>query len=102
MVPQALGADLWFVTGEGPRLSTITQQADFDKLGPADEVHETLNPIYQTVRNLSGALPPETTLIGFAGAPWTVATYMIAGRGTPDQGPAHTRSNPKTAPCSRR
>lgn len=89
LVPQALGADLWFVTGEGPRLSTITQQADFDKLGPADEVHETLNPIYQTVRNLSGALPPETTLIGFAGAPWTVATYMIAGRGTPDQGPAH-------------
>ncbi|MGK7651521.1 uroporphyrinogen decarboxylase [Roseovarius sp. B08] len=89
LVPQALGADLWFVTGEGPRLSTITQQADFDRLGPADEVHETLNPIYQTVRNLSGALPPETTLIGFAGAPWTVATYMIAGRGTPDQGPAH-------------
>ncbi|QFT94540.1 Uroporphyrinogen decarboxylase [Roseovarius sp. THAF9] len=89
LVPQALGADLWFVTGEGPRLSTITEQADFDKLGPADEVHETLNPIYQTVRNLSGALPSETTLIGFAGAPWTVATYMIAGRGTPDQGPAH-------------
>ena len=89
LVPQALRADLWFVTGEGPRLSTITQQADFDKLGPADEVHETLKPIYQTVRNLSGALPPETTLIGFAGAPWTVATYMIAGRGTPDQGPAH-------------
>ena len=89
LVPQALGADLWFVTGEGPRLSTITSQADFDKLGPAADVHETLNPIYQTVRNLSGALPPETTLIGFAGAPWTVATYMIAGRGTPDQGPAH-------------
>ena len=89
LVPQALGADLWFVTGEGPRLSTITGQADFDKLGPAEDVHETLNPIYQTVRNLSGALPAETTLIGFAGAPWTVATYMIAGRGTPDQGPAH-------------
>ncbi len=89
LVPQALGADLWFVTGEGPRLSTITSQADFDKLGPADDVHETLNPIYQTVRNLSSALPSETTLIGFAGAPWTVATYMVAGRGTPDQGPAH-------------
>ena len=88
LVPQALGADLWFVTGEGPRLSTITTQADFDKLGPAEDVHETLNPIYQTVRNLAGALPQETTLIGFAGAPWTVATYMIAGQGTPDQGPA--------------
>ena len=89
LIPQALGADLWFVTGEGPRLSTITSQADFDKLGPVEDIHETLNPIYQTVRNLSGALPPETTLIGFAGAPWTVATYMIAGKGTPDQAPAH-------------
>ena len=89
LVPQALGADLWFVTGEGPRLSTITTQADFDKLGPADEIDAVLNPIYETVRILSRELPKETTLIGFAGAPWTVATYMIAGRGTPDQGPAH-------------
>jgi len=48
-----------------------------------------LAPIYETVRILSRELPKETTLIGFAGAPWTVATYMIAGRGTPDQGPAH-------------
>ena len=89
LVPQALGADLWFVTGEGPRLSTITSQRDFDKLGPASDIHEVLNPIYETVRILSRELPPETALIGFAGAPWTVATYMIAGRGTPDQGPAH-------------
>ncbi len=89
LIPQALGADLWFVTGEGPRLSTITSQADLDKLRPAEDIHETLNPIYQTVRNLSGALPSETTLIGFAGAPWTVATYMIAGQGTPDQALAH-------------
>ena len=89
LIPQALGADLWFDTGEGPRLSTITSQADLDKLGPVEDIHETLNPIYQTVRNLSGALPSETTLIGFAGAPWTVATYMIAGQGTPDQAPAH-------------
>jgi uroporphyrinogen decarboxylase len=89
LIPQALGADLWFVTGEGPRLSTITTQADFDKLGPVSDIHETLNPIYETVKILSSALPSETTLIGFAGAPWTVATYMIAGQGTPDQGPAH-------------
>ncbi|RFP90995.1 uroporphyrinogen decarboxylase [Rhodobacteraceae bacterium 63075] len=89
LVPQALGADLWFVTGEGPRLSTITDQSGVDALKPADAVHEHLSPIYQTVRLLSDALPPETTLIGFAGAPWTVATYMVAGRGTPDQGPAH-------------
>ena len=88
LVPQALGADLWFVTGEGPRLSTVTTQADFDKLGPVSDIHETLSPIYQTVRLLTEALPRETTLIGFAGAPWTVASYMIAGRGTPDQAPA--------------
>lgn len=89
LLPQALGADLWFVTGEGPRLSTITQQADFDKLKPVTDIDEVLNPIYETVRILRRELPAETTLIGFAGAPWTVATYMIAGRGTPDQGPAH-------------
>ena len=97
LVPQALGADLWFVTGEGPRLSTITTQGDFDALKPVDDIHETLSPIYDTVRILSGALPSETTLIGFAGAPWTVATYMIAGRGTPDQGPAHALRQENTA-----
>ena len=89
LIPQALGADLWFVTGEGPRLSTVTKEADFNRLKPANETDATLNPIYETLRILSRALPAETTLIGFAGAPWTVATYMIAGRGTPDQGPAH-------------
>ncbi len=89
LLPQALGADLWFVTGEGPRLSTITTQAEFDKLGRGEMIHDTLNPVYETVRILRRELPEETTLIGFAGAPWTVATYMIAGKGTPDQGPAH-------------
>ena len=89
LVPQALGADLWFVTGEGPRLSTITDAAGVAALKPADAIHETLSPIYETVRILSRELPADTALIGFAGAPWTVATYMIAGRGTPDQGPAH-------------
>ncbi len=97
LVPQALGADLWFVTGEGPRLSTITQQSDFDVLKPVDDIHETLSPVYETVRILSRELPSETTLIGFAGAPWTVATYMIAGRGTPDQGPAHALREGNTA-----
>lgn len=89
LIPDALGADLWFVTGEGPRLSTITSDADFAKLRGPDLIHDKLSPIYETVRILSRELPDETTLIGFAGAPWTVATYMIAGRGTPDQGPAH-------------
>ena len=89
LIPDALGADLWFVTGEGPRLSTITSTDDFNALKPAEAIHDHLAPIYQTLRILTRELPPETALIGFAGAPWTVATYMIAGRGTPDQGPAH-------------
>lgn len=89
LVPQALGADLWFVTGEGPRLSTITTPDDLARLKPADQIHERLSPVYETVRILARELPMNTALIGFAGAPWTVATYMIAGRGTPDQGPAH-------------
>ena len=89
LLPQALGADLWFVTGEGPRLSTLTKSAEFDALKPVSAIHKTLDPVYETVRILSKELPAETTLIGFAGAPWTVATYIIAGRGTPDQAPAH-------------
>jgi uroporphyrinogen decarboxylase len=97
LVPQALGADLWFVTGEGPRLSTITSQADFDTLKPADAIHDTVAPIYETLRILSRELPSDTALIGFAGAPWTVATYMIAGRGTPDQSPAHALRSENTA-----
>ena len=89
LVPQALGADLWFVTGEGPRLSTITDASGLDRLKPADAIHDHLAPVYDTVGILAKKLPRETALIGFAGAPWTVATYMIAGRGTPDQAPAH-------------
>ena len=89
LIPQALGLDLWFVTGEGPRLSTVTSRDGIDALRSTDAIHDTLSPIYETVRILSRALPATTTLIGFAGAPWTVATYMVAGRGTKDQGPAH-------------
>ncbi|MDE3078925.1 MAG: uroporphyrinogen decarboxylase [Paracoccaceae bacterium] len=89
LIAQALGADLWFAQGEGPRLSTITTPADLARLKPVDAIDEVLSPVYETVRILSRELPREATLIGFAGAPWTVATYMIAGRGTPDQGPAH-------------
>ncbi len=89
LLPQALGADLWFTQGEGPRLSTIATRHDVDVLKPVEAIHETLAPVYETVRIVARALPAETTLIGFAGAPWTVATYMIAGRGTPDQAPAH-------------
>lgn len=89
LIPDALGADLWFVTSEGPRLSKITGPDGLKPLKGKDDIHDHLAPVYETVKILSRELPKETTLIGFAGAPWTVATYMIAGRGTPDQAPAH-------------
>jgi uroporphyrinogen decarboxylase len=84
LIPQALGMDLWFEEGEGPRLNSILNGFDIKNLRPVDDIHETLGPIYQTVKNLSTALPNNTTLIGFAGAPWTVATYMVFGKGSKD------------------
>lgn len=89
LLPQALGADLWFETGEGPRMSTTTDAAGVARLKPVEAIHETLAPVYQTLRILTRELPRETTLIGFAGAPWTVATYMVAGRGKDEQAGAH-------------
>jgi uroporphyrinogen decarboxylase len=89
LIAQAMGAKLWFAEGEGPRLSTLTTPAELAALRPTDAIHDTLAPVYQTVRILSRELPRETTLIGFAGSPWTVATYMIGGRGSPDQAAAH-------------
>lgn len=89
LICRALGAELWFVEGEGPRLSTITNDADFAKLNGVGDIHQALAPVYETLRLVKAELPEEVTLIGFAGSPWTVATYMIAGRGTPDQAPAH-------------
>lgn len=87
VVPHALGQKLWFVQGEGPRLEPV---ADAKRLG---EIHEEIDqnllaPVYETVRRVRAALPAVTGFIGFCGAPWTVATYMVAGQGTPDQGPA--------------
>ena len=89
LLPQALGPQLWFETGEGPRMETTTSMAQVRGLRPTGDIHDTLAPIYETVRILSRELPRETTLIGFAGAPWTVATYMIAGQGSKDQAAAH-------------
>jgi uroporphyrinogen decarboxylase len=88
LVPQALGLDLRFVEGEGPRLSTVTNAADLAALKPVEAIHDTLSPVYETVARLAEELPAETTLIGFAGAPWTVATYMINGRGSADHAEA--------------
>jgi uroporphyrinogen decarboxylase len=89
VVPLALGRKLWFVEGEGPRLEPLNDaQVLLSLRGEADAA--VLAPIYETVRRVKAALPAETALIGFCGAPWTVATYMVAGQGTPDQAPAKT------------
>lgn len=93
LLPQALGPKLWFETGEGPRMETTTTMDQVRALRPTSAIHDTLSPVYETVRILARELPRETTLIGFAGAPWTVATYMIAGRGSKDQGAAHALKN---------
>jgi uroporphyrinogen decarboxylase len=87
VVPLALGRKVWFVEGEGPRLEPIVDAEGLLSLRPTISV-DSLLPIYETVRRVKAALSAETALIGFCGAPWTVATYMIAGQGTPDQAPA--------------
>lgn len=86
VVPDALKRGVRFVEGEGPRLDPI--DADGIATLDASGMQEHLEPVYETVRRLRAELPAETTLLGFCGAPWTVATYMIAGKGTPDQAPA--------------
>ncbi|TPJ33843.1 uroporphyrinogen decarboxylase [Mesorhizobium sp. B2-5-13] len=86
VVPHALGRDVRFEEGRGPLLTPISA-AEIAALG-SDMFHVNLEPVYETLRRLRAKLPDETTLIGFCGAPWTVATYMIAGHGTPDQAPA--------------
>ncbi|UCI30841.1 uroporphyrinogen decarboxylase [Mesorhizobium sp. B4-1-4] len=86
VVPHALGRDVRFEEGRGPLLTPIS--ADEIAALESSMFHVNLEPVYETVRRLRAKLPDETTLIGFCGAPWTVATYMIAGHGTSDQAPA--------------
>jgi uroporphyrinogen decarboxylase len=85
VVPWALGQPVTFEVGDGPQLDT----------GALAHLHEAidharLEPIYETIGLVKQALAPDVALLGFCGAPWTVATYMVAGRGTPDQAPART------------
>ncbi len=87
VIPDALGQEVSFETGEGPRLKPIETAADLHKLRDTIAGGK-LDAVYETITNVKSALPSETALIGFCGAPWTVASYMIAGRGTPDQAPA--------------
>jgi uroporphyrinogen decarboxylase len=87
VVPHALGRSVSFETGEGPRLDPLDDATKMKALRTdADEA--VLAPVYEALRLVKRDLPAGVALIGFCGAPWTVATYMIAGRGTPDQAPA--------------
>jgi len=85
VIPQAMGQQLWFETGEGPRLAPLLLDGDLSALIPD---RAKLDPIFETVRRVVADLPASTTMLGFAGSPWTVATYMVAGQGTKDQNPA--------------
>jgi uroporphyrinogen decarboxylase len=82
VVPHAMGQDLWFEAGEGPRLAPKLNAYDFINLVPQPD---RLLPVYETIRKVRASLPATTTLLGFAGSPWTVATYMVAGQGSKDQ-----------------
>lgn len=86
VVPHALGRKVAFVEGEGPRLEPIDEDA-ISRLETTLQA-DTVNRVFETVDLVRSKLDPNKTLIGFCGAPWTVATYMVAGRGTPDQGPS--------------
>src|SRR5687768_6721775 len=82
IVPYAMGQDLEFLAGEGPRLSPRLVDQGLEALRA---VPERLAPIYDTVARVKAGLGPGRTLLGFAGSPWTVATYMVAGEGSRDQ-----------------
>jgi uroporphyrinogen decarboxylase len=83
VVPHALGQDVWFEEGHGPRLSPLTGPSDLKALDET-KLDPVLSPVYRTVEHLRRVLPAETALIGFAGAPWTVATYMVEGGSSKD------------------
>jgi uroporphyrinogen decarboxylase len=87
VIPHALGQRVTFAAGEGPQLEPIKDRTDFERL-TSNIDQKVLAPIYETIRRVKADLPPAVALLGFCGAPWTVATYMVAGKGTPDQAPA--------------
>jgi uroporphyrinogen decarboxylase len=87
VIPDALGQGVRFVEGEGPRLDALVNREAIFGLSPELDLVK-LEPVYKALQGTRAALPAEVALIGFCGAPWTLATYMIAGKGTPDQAPA--------------
>jgi uroporphyrinogen decarboxylase len=86
-IPDALQRNVRFLEGEGPHMDPLEDPAVVATLRGAYRP-ETLLPVYEAIRGVRAALPKETALLGFCGAPWTVATYMIAGKGTKEQAPA--------------
>jgi uroporphyrinogen decarboxylase len=87
VIPHALGQAVRFAVGEGPQLDPIADRQALMRLR-LELDHGVLAPIYETIRRVKVSLAPDVALLGFCGAPWTVASYMIAGHGTPDQQPA--------------
>ncbi len=87
VVPHALGQKVWFAEGEGPKLDPVTDEAGLAGIDAELDL-ERLAAVFETIERVRAALPRDIALIGFCGAPWTVASYMIAGKGTPDQAPA--------------
>ena len=87
IVPYALGQDLWFEAGEGPRMAPALVDGAWKGL---EAGFERFDAIYRTVALVKAQLAPEVTMLGFAGSPWTVATYMVAGQGSKDQGAARS------------
>lgn len=85
VIPHAMGQDLWFEAGEGPRLAPTLMETSLETLVPSPG---RLAPVIETVRKVRAALDPAVTFLGFAGSPWTIATYMVAGQGSKDQGAA--------------
>jgi uroporphyrinogen decarboxylase len=100
VVPHALGRAVRFETGEGPRLDPLNRIEDINAL-PRKADARVFAPIYETLRLVKRELDPNVTLLGFCGAPWTVATYMIAGQGTSDQAPARLFAYREPASFSR-
>jgi uroporphyrinogen decarboxylase len=87
VVPHGLGQRVWFEEGAGPRLDPVQTSQDLDRL-KLEGMSEALTPVYETVRRLRKDLPPHCALIGFAGAPWTLASYMLEGGSSRDFGKA--------------
>jgi len=87
VIPHALGQAVRFAVGEGPQLDPIADRQALMRLR-LELDHGVLAPVYETIRRVKASLAPDVALLGFCGAPWTVASYMIAGHGTPDQQPA--------------